>query len=232
MIKAIGLAVALATLAVSAHASIIDYRVSGTIGGSFDQSGVFGTPETTLINDPFLAEFKFDTSKGVRTDLSPNYDLLEKSFGNPDPLLSAVLTINGHTYAFNHLDQDSISVAQPQQVSGATSFDTMSGTQTRNVSFITAYAQSSATPGSLDQSFAGPALNFALFSLDNFQVAYDDNGQSTYAYGSLNVDHVESIVTEVSAAPEPGVWALMIAGIGLMGAALHRRRRLGGLATA
>ena len=68
-------------------------------------------------------------------------------------------------------------------------------------------------------------MNFASTGVDNYQIAYQDGDAFVQSFGSFNVQHVESLV---SGAPEPGVWALMIAGLGLVGAALRfgQRRRI------
>ncbi len=82
-------------------------------------------------------------------------------------------------------------------------------------------------------SSAGGSFNLFLGGgepgSNQYSVLYSPTGNMNDAVGSRVTLAVTQIPT--SAAPEPGTWALMMAGVGLAGVAL-RRRREGTLATA
>ena len=82
------------------------------------------------------------------------------------------------------------------------------------------------TPNTSDQ------LSFNLGPGTYLLSLYTQNGDYTYAANGTVSDgaHNERVDFNVAAAPEPGTWALMMAGVGLAGAALRRRKTVGALA--
>lgn len=79
-------------------------------------------------------------------------------------------------------------------------------------------------PASLVNGPVLPTSYDSLAGLNPYFSMYFGSGYSQSLRGYL------SVVPPVSAVPEPGVWALMIAGFGLLGAALRRARRSPALA--
>lgn len=229
MFKAVSVAAALALMAGSARAAIVDFRVTGQIASSDDQSGVFGDPGASLVGDAFLAEYVFDTSKGSRLDLSPSLDLLNYSStsGVSNPLISVALTIDGHTYSFNGLDSNDAFTSRPQGSLFLDAFDQPTGSQSFNASFLGTDASTANAPPSLTTAFSTGATNFPATGVDSYQIAYQDGDTLTQSFGSFDVQHVES---DVSAAPEPAAWLLLILGVGLTGAMLRFDRRKKGAA--
>lgn len=70
----------------------------------------------------------------------------------------------------------------------------------------------------------GSGLRFNTTATSNVSLFYDSNARS-YRVNAINLGR-SSLVTATSAAvPEPGTWALLIAGFGLTGFALRRRTR-------
>lgn len=66
----------------------------------------------------------------------------------------------------------------------------------------------------------GTAINANAFADPTFSLAHPTPGVNLVISPGLN-----SLVQNGGAAPEPGAWALMIAGLGVMGSGLRRRRR-------
>lgn len=62
----------------------------------------------------------------------------------------------------------------------------------------------------IGKSFAGPA--------------WDTGALTLYYWDSNSGDNTEHVTATITAVPEPAAWAMMIAGFGLTGAALRRRR--------
>lgn len=77
-----------------------------------------------------------------------------------------------------------------------------------------------------DFNFAFKALSkYKALALSVFSaVAVKNNGIGPGGTGTLTLN--TGFITVPAAVPEPGTWALMISGFGLMGAVLRRRRRL------
>lgn len=75
--------------------------------------------------------------------------------------------------------------------------------------------------GGLDE-----AASFAFFSADFETFDSPVDGDHDFVIGGLNFGPVTVDVFHSAAVPEPSTWAVMIAGFGLSGAMLRRRRRL------
>lgn len=69
-----------------------------------------------------------------------------------------------------------------------------------------------ATYAFIGKSFSGPA--------------WDTGALTLYYWDSNNVDNTQYVTATITAVPEPAAWALMIAGFGLTGVSLRRRRVL------
>lgn len=81
------------------------------------------------------------------------------------------------------------------------------------------------------QSFWADIAGFDPMALRSVYFVTNGGGAVSVGFGTTSSDNVGPVidnilvsVTSVSAVPEPGSWALMIAGFGLAGIALRRRR--------
>ena len=72
----------------------------------------------------------------------------------------------------------------------------------------------------VDQSPAEPILGEPTY----FQLAFDNGSQEYVGYGYVDSSETLEYIT-YEAVPEPAAWALLIAGVGLAGAAVRTRRR-------
>ena len=214
-------AVALCAFSTAATATVIDLKVTGTVATSDDESGIFGPAGGSLAGDAFLAEYLFDPSLGTRFTLPPALDDLSYNagVGEVSPLLGASLTINGKTAQFNGASSNSYGVFALGDEFLISAFDAPTGSQTFNASFLATDGTSPATPGSITDPFSGDASNLPS-GPDSYQVATETGGPLTVSTGTLNIEHIESLV---SAAPEPMTWVMMIAGVAMIGLVLRRR---------
>ena len=209
-------ALAVGAFGAPAMATIVDVDYSGTVQAGQDTSGVFGAPGTDLVNQPFTADFVFNTSLGDRLTLPGELDLFTSTapFPEGDALVSATLKIEGVTQAFNGLDESSASQFVLTDGLSSAAFDNPTGPVIFDASFLSVSATALGLPGSFDQPYAGALTPGSIPS--SFQVAIDNE----LATGTLDATAVT-----ISAAPEPAAWVLFFGGVGLVGLTLRRRHR-------
>ena len=213
----VALAAALALTSASftgvAQASIVTQIYKGTVlSGTDEGAGFFG--RTDLTGQLFSATYVFDDELGTRTLGSVEGGV--PGLG-PSPDLSTTITIGGRTLsfkgAFGQFTNDSVSNRVSSDASSPDVGTPFFYSASLSLEGLT-------VPQSLDTPFSGTGST-SIFTLNGFTFANSDTGE--LAFGSFNPTSVD--VTVTSAAPEPGVWALMIAGLGLVGAALRFGRR-------
>ncbi|MHB8286412.1 MAG: PEP-CTERM sorting domain-containing protein [Caulobacteraceae bacterium] len=229
----IGLAAALAGAAGASAAAAAD--VSVTYQGVIDATDAIGLPMPdadtadlfgggNLEGDNITAVFNYDTNLGMEATDGATYDQLSGGSAFYDqttntsyasPITSEVFTINGYSYTFTP-DYYATVYTQSGAYGGINQIgDSIDGTE----SYV--YLPTSDAPASLGTSYS----NSSSFG-------------SGYLLTALNADNLyDNIVftttsVVVSAAPEPSVWLLMLAGVGLIGGLLRRGKRQGELALA
>ena len=239
-IKLAGASVALAlTLSASAAgATIITATYTGTVvgfgtgqeqillPGVSDDTGEFGGG--AIDQAAFTAVFKFDTSLGIFDPTAPNLFLGGSDFSQPDPVISAVLTINNVDQAFSgvtsdyallaNLGPDNFSFHQVNELSISPS-----GSVSR---FLIGQFFNPALPLDLRTYFSGDRaiVNDANQAFGEFLIYAEDadHNLTHQAYGYLAADH---LTLTSDAVPEAGTWVLMLLGFGSVGAAVRRNRR-------
>ena len=181
---------------------------AGFITGENAGDTIFGGH--AALGDPISAAFYYSTSvPGTRTTTPGTSDEVSGSlnFGT-DPVISKAIFTSG-AYTFSYTPDYYTDVYTSSGFLNAYAYDTLgSSSQTYIV-------PDAAAPTSLETPFAssgvgdggGPATEYSFVSDGNTTIDFD----------------ATRIV--VSAAPEPSVWALMFAGVGLIGLLLRRRRQ-------
>jgi hypothetical protein len=208
--------------------TIITATYTGTISLLLDKDGLLGTvvERHTASDLAFTNTFVFDLDEGDRLTQPiggiPSDQLLGGSeyFGKA-PLLSSKLTINGVTleflggFATQQLTQQGVVVHSLVE-------DRSNDVWSANYIAIQANA-----PGLLTTPFAGAATGHAAWGGAAAICAAANGSCADMRFQVLFVPEYMTVNIESGsgsgAVPEPATWALMIAGFGLMGAALRRR---------
>jgi hypothetical protein len=217
-----------------AHAEIVNVTYTGVVTASVDATGLFGIvdPNTSYtgpswpgaspsssgayVGMSYTAHYLFDTSLGISVITPTDQDIYGgAAFGVATPLLSATVTINGHT--------ESVSGGDWGEIWG------QSGRQSHFAQTYIPYVYNNYlwnyVTGSLPAEVAGP-INYT---------SVDPNTPGSYAEYSLTdvpnglrTDMLASIQTlTVSAVPEPSTWAMMMVGFCGLGFLAYRRKNGG-----
>jgi PEP-CTERM motif len=211
--KATNFAILAAVLSpVSASASVT-FTYNGFVYAGYDQTGIFGVPNTSLTGDRFSLTY---TSSGMQ--IIPSNGNSYEAVGP----ISAALTINGYTFTippqsshfasiYNYLDQ----FAQ-----FGVSENPAGGNGVNNVVLAEFFAVYPAAPSTLDQSFSysfGPAEKYGASG--GLFVDCSPCGLSTFA------SNYAFLQSSGLGAPEPSTWAMMLLGFAGLGYAGYGRAR-------
>lgn len=213
LIFVVGLSVALPT-----QARIYRAVLTGVVGSGVDLAQYYGTANGVLTGYEFAAIFRYDTATGFRTRVPGYYDHLAGGmlYAAPTPVIESSLKINGITmdvpasywgivYA---TPNDIIFNADNQFYDGANANFTIFGFNANTVS----------SPPSIDHEMLVTGTNM-YGQIRRYDYSNVMHRYVQYVDASLVVDRLE-----VRAVPEPASWALIIAGFGMVGAALRHRR--------
>lgn len=239
-----------ALLAVSsgAEAAPVIYTYSGIVDDWSDRTGVFGQVGTNLPSVSFTAHF-------IRDDDTPGAEVVEyghyTEIGGPIGVtpVHGDLTINGATFTFDPLIsfQDQASFAEclscplvtwehkvvDRRTSlaggGTILFDNSTLDMFGSYARVSTPLVSGPDYHTLPTVFAPDALMTGSFSISRSvqDVISHHYFSHSLAWGDLIATSM-TVTTEsppTSGAPEPAGWALMLLGVGGIGAALRRTRR-------
>ena len=248
--------IALALVAGQASAAVIKVTEKGVVTTGIDGSGLFGQAGADLTNDEYVASILVDTSKGYYQSGVHYYNQIPTGdfivYGRTSGVFNDE---NEHSIGIT----GSVEInGQKQDIDGSISGRDYWDFDSYHIGFNSLYTDVSGQGGILSFALGGyaipqnlvfgsgvdPVLNPQSFSNDydpqigyeSLWSSYSNKGTSaqlyatSYSYDVLDPTGGPTVFT--SAAPEPGVWALMIAGLGLIGAALRFSRRHQGLVTA
>lgn len=231
-----GAALTLLLATSTAGASTIYVTYEGLISQGTDADGLFGTPGGVLDGQHFTARFQLDTDMPGTSTYNPP---LSSSFNwvnvfDP-PVADPSITINNHTFEFFAGSADAATINHSNSAGGvwgvstsisSFSVDTSGPTILYNED-MSLFLRSLVDPFVTNYDYAGPLFH-------TFQLGDTSGGSlhitETSHVGEPNeglIQNVSADLTPLSvrvAVPEPGAWLLMIAGFGLAGAALRRRR--------
>lgn len=197
---------------------------TGTIKSGYDETGVFGVANTDITGFSYVARYTYDRTLGAFqwTDgvfYDQSYSGTYYGAGIGSPVISVSVTINGIT---KKIIGDYYGLAVTKLLSvhhvGQHYFNdgnTEINTYVQNIA-------NAAGAASLDQNVSPVAQSLPGYGSVYFYGA-NASGVFESARADLTADGTYSVGNPV---PEPAAWALMIAGFGLVGAALRRRERL------
>jgi hypothetical protein len=202
---------ALAFVSTAASAAIVTETFTGTASG-LDTYGFFGAANTALdSNTAFTATYVFDTSN-VGAGFGPGSQDIYGGTGYPlpDPLISATVAINGHTFSSNGFWSSELAVKY------FSAFDAYAFAGTASGRFfytsIISTNLNAPSPSSVNSPFSY-----------SYQTGDLNNG--TFVFDGEHLDLSSTTVSLAAAAPEPSTWAMMILGFAGIGAMAYRRRK-------
>lgn len=216
----------------SARAAVVRMTYDGVIQTAFGRSSLFGAPAKELVGYAYRAVYLFDTEVG-RTAQDPTAQSAVggTDFDEPSPWLGASLTVNGVTV---QLLGDKRSVAA---TASGRNFARVSSVAVHNLdpegfavrshmwhSIFTPEANSAIAPR-LDQPFVYDLRPGDLIERADFEFREPIDVQRLCC--SAEFSFTPQRVTVGLAVPEPATWAMMVTGLGLLGAVLRRRQHAG-----
>ncbi len=220
MALAAGVALSLILVNIAAAATVVT-TFTGTVSVGLDRTGLFGAPGASLAGDAFKAVYTTDdTAPGAVSSSTTRFDSQITGGPGVSPV-KASLEINGVTFF----------------VSGGAGGETRRGGDTNPTSSVTLFAAGDDANTGLSNFVSSFTDHFSLSSdyhaALNHVVRSDDgtgdyfftgDGTNTFAWAKFDVATV-TVQSVGGAVPEPGPWALMVLGIGGLGAVLRRRSR-------
>lgn len=232
ILSAIGVASMLA-LAQPASAALLTATVSGTVtpqavsGDAFD-IGVFGNGYQSLIGRTFSVTYSFDLDDAAfQTSYAGTFSPTTALAGGawspvPSPGFGqAALTIGTRTVTFAGLSFGGVSAGTGERTFAIVDFSSpgvfysvATNLFDASLSFPALLASAGGWSGTFDR-----AADLASLTPSSFYVGY---GDGRLAGGGLAPT---SVTIAISAVPEIDSWIMMIAGFGVTGVAMRRRRR-------
>ncbi len=215
MIKAVVAAVALFTMPVAASAVQIVLAPSNVVGSSgFYQGFDFG-PGEILDQQAGIVTENFGTGYWLNPDNGPVNAFITIDLGAAYALTSITLynTANGF---YGDRGTGSFQIFGSNSITGIT-LDTPTLVASGTLAAGTPYINGNAPSFPVAQAFSATG-KFRYISFNPTSVATANNpccGSNVYGLNELKVS---------ASVPEPQSWALMIAGFGLVGAAMRRRK--------
>jgi len=200
---------AIAFVSTAASAAIVTETFTGTATGS-DTYGLFGAANTALRNAAFTATYVFDTSN-VGAGFGPGSQVIYggTAYPLPDPLISAALVINGHTFS------SSGSWSSELMVRNFAAFDAYTSVGDASNRFFNTFILSTnanaPSPSSVNSPFS-------------YSFQSGDFNDGTFVFDGELLNLSSTTVTLAAAAPEPSTWAMMILGFMGIGFMAYRRK--------
>jgi len=219
----------------SASAGLLTVTDIGTVVGSYDGLGLFGTPGANLNDDSYMAVFTFDLSKatGFFNNGSQAYAEGGLTFGGSPSFVSEVLTINGVSAPSFGSFASEILAYNFGASSGQYQFAESAYGQFDSPIYYTGKESSAdyyfALNGSITFDFTMPgkytSANYMMYGYFN---AYSETVNVDTGSLDGNWTSVDATLSSVTVSvPEPSTWAMMLAGFVGVGLAGSRAARKG-----
>lgn len=208
-------------------AAVVQVQYTGTVSSGFDQTGVFGSANSFLDGSAYTASYTFETTNGIFiSNAAHNYAYGGTAYSVASPALSSTITINGNTVSIsgNYFGQifGQNSGTFSQVYHHATDYVTSGSSYYLAQMYNSVFNYSNTLPysltGPLSYSVTAGDTSYGYMSIENYSSSFD--GYTEYAYVNLTPDHV----TISAPIPEPETYAMLLAGLGLLGFAARRRK--------
>jgi hypothetical protein len=191
-----------------ASATTFEMTFQGTVASGYDFSGLFGSANTYLGGDSYTTAFFYDPSISFG---DPNNSFGGTAFGgahSASPILSAAITINGHTYSLT---------------SSSTTWYAYMFAQSSEV--IADFCPSSSTSCdthlfNIGQGTGGPS---SLTAVGSYNLSAT-GGIFAALNDSLSLNTSAEQIAVAAAVPEPSTWGMMILGFAGIGFMAYRRK--------
>jgi hypothetical protein len=222
-------AAALLIGASTASAAIYEITLTGDTESINDFDNVFGLGGETvgsaanITNQPFVETFYLNTAGGNAAS-SSTFVSFDNIFGTSPPYaLGATLEINGQTFSTLGGNYSYLAIEGADYYGESNDVVATDPNENNDISFDIHSNTGAPLPTTVTQTFSA-ALNSTDYEvLDSFS---DSNAGGEYFTAAGNLYPTEITISEVSAAPEPASWLLMIAGVGGVGLVLRRTKKL------
>jgi hypothetical protein len=208
----------------AANANAIAYY-SGVVKSGYDLTGLFGAANSSLAGLAYQEYFYIDPTAGENVTTTTS----EKTFGGSslglDSAVTATLIINGHALSVSGDFSDVARTGYNPKTKRSEIYDDAKD-QVITGKTIT----NNEITGGIYSTAAGviPATyNNYNIKVDNSTVFDLGSSFSFHTTDLSGKDMIDTygVLSPISAAPEPGTWALMVAGVAMTGAALRLSRR-------
>jgi hypothetical protein len=200
-----------AATAAGANATTVTYQ--GVVSGT-DSLGLFGTAGDVLDNAPYTAVFTIGSLSGSTTTVTGDQTQITGGtlLSSVSPVASFTLTIDGAGYTDDLAAFGSVT-SSFKSPSYARNEYTVGGYSSDGVNFL--------------QDIVGQLDNASIFRSFDFPGPYYNSGgffDITIGQASDELSLQPESVSVAGAAPEPGAWALMMAGMFSLGGMMRGRR--------
>jgi type 1 fimbria pilin len=223
-VAALAAAMALA-LTGAAQATVATITFDGTVVSGVDQLGLFGAPGVDLTGDAFSTTIQFDTSL-PDTSTSVLHAFGGSGFGKPFPFSTSLITIGSQSFDASSLNfaavaqVDYIHALQTNTYSASIGADSLSAAGNL-FHFGTVYQSNLPLP---DPSLAGDTLTILGQANDtNGQLLVGGTGGDVIKF-HISAATAAPVIGAIDTIPEPGLWAMLIVGFGVIGTSLRGRR--------
>lgn len=209
-------AVLFAAISATAHAKLVDVTITGKVVDGFDKVGDFGAPNTSLDGDAFTAFVQFNTASGNREVINNVIDDLSggRAVDRPTPVVNAYFEVGGVRFSIPGTDCGYVS-AEDGGYTVISQYENAGGGDV----YFQIFANSPQISIAVDKPFSGTVYDPHLSSS-----ACYNNGDGARDWCTLSLDP-SSMTIEPGGVPEPATWAMLMLGVGALGAALRAARR-------
>lgn len=212
--------------AASANASTQVATYTGTLASGYDYTGLFGAANTDLTGDTYVAKYTYDVSQGDLFIPTPGETVFYfGALAGNSYVVSASLKIDGVTQSIAGNNSGAV-------VSYPADFGVGLGLVEDSVGYFNYLGGSLYNYINIQNDAFGavqafPTSAVPLTSTNNqygaqFYVFDTSTGLSTTF---ATVDFTGPGTVQISGAPEPATWAMMLLGVGAVGAGLRMGRR-------